>query len=132
MRKLIISSLMIAAAACGGTPKGATIGTGNAPPPPPNVGSHNDIAEPGKPATAKVEVSADAKKDYQAAMEAFRNQDKSGSWSEGECNASADRFTAVVREHSDLVAAQFMIGLSYQRCNLDAKAEAAKDRKSVV
>ena len=30
-----------------------------------------------------------------------------------------------MREHRDLVAAQFMVGLSYQRCNLNADAEAA-------
>jgi tetratricopeptide (TPR) repeat protein len=131
MRKHITHSLLLAAlaaaAGCGGNAKGSVYASGgkNTPPPPPQVGAHNDIAEPGKPATAKVEVSADAKKDYQAAMEAFRNQDKSGNWGKGECQASADRFTAVVREHSDLVAAQFMVGLSFQRCNMNAEAEAA-------
>src|SRR3954447_8706258 len=104
MRKLIIIPLL-AAAACGGATKGATIGMGKAPPTPPNVGQHNDIAEPGKPVTAKVEVSADAKKDYQAALENFRNLDKDAKWSESDCKGSADRFSSVVREHSDLVAA---------------------------
>jgi tetratricopeptide (TPR) repeat protein len=126
MRKIIISSLMVAAAACGGaSKKGATIGTGKAPPPPPSVAATNDVAAPGQPATAKVEVSVDAKKDYQAAMENFRNLDKDGKWGEGDCKASADRFASVVREHSDLVAAQFMVGLSYQRCNMNAEAESA-------
>jgi hypothetical protein len=117
MRNIIISSLFLAAAACGGAQKGSVYGSGgkNQPPPPPNVGASNDVAEPGKPAAAKVEVSADAKKDYQGAVEAFTQQDKSGKWSEGECKASADRFGAVVRQHPDLVAAQFMVGLSYQR-----------------
>ena len=130
MRKLIISSLLLAAAACGGSSKGQVYGKGGEPPPPPKVGQTNDVAEPGKPATAKVEVSADAKKDYQAAVEAFRNQDKNGKWSEGDCKGSADRFAAVVREHPDLVAAQFMVGLSYQRCNMNAEAEGAYQQAS--
>jgi tetratricopeptide (TPR) repeat protein len=125
MRNIIIlSSLLAAAAACGGASKGSGLGKG-APPPPPQIGTRNDVAEPGKPAAAKVEVSADAKKDYQTAVESFRNQDKSGNWSEAACRASAEKFAAVVREHSDLIAAQFMVGLSYQRCNLNSDAEAA-------
>ena len=124
MKNLIILSSLLAVAACGGAKKGATIGTGKEPPPPPSVGHHNDIATPGNPATAKVEVSADAKKDYNAAVEFFRNNDKNG-WNESACKASADRFGSVVKEHSDLVAAQFMVGLSYQRCNMNAEAESA-------
>src|SRR5262245_5817950 len=124
MRNTIILSALLAAA-CGGPPKGSLGKPGTAPPPPPSVGQQNDVAEPGKPDTAKVEVSADAKKDYHAAVESFRNQDKSGGWNESACKGAADKFTAVVREHSDLIAAQFMVGLSYQRCNMDAEAEAA-------
>lgn len=129
MRNIIIlSSLLGVAAACGGAQKGS-LGSGKEPPPPATVGQHNDIAEPGKPAAAKVEVSADAKKDYQAAIESFRNQDK-GSWSESACRGSAEKFQQVVRAHSDLTAAQFMVGLSYQRCNLNAEAEAAYQQAS--
>lgn len=124
MKKLLILSSLVAAACGGGAKKGATIGTGNEPPPPPSVAGHNDVAAPGQPATAKVEVSADAKKDYNAAVAFFREQDKSG-WNESACKASADRFTSVVKEHTDLVAAQFMVGLSYQRCNMNAEAESA-------
>ena len=122
MRKLIYISIL-AAAACGGS-KGGSLKSGGTPPPPPSVGSHSDVATPGGPAVQKVEVSADAKKDYQAALENFRNNDK-GTWSESACRASADRFAAVVRSHSELVAAQFMGGLSYQRCNLNSDAETA-------
>jgi tetratricopeptide (TPR) repeat protein len=124
-KNLILSSLVLAAAACGGAPKGSTIGTGKTPPPPPDLKGHNDIAGANGPATPKVEVSADAKKDYQAALASFRDIDAKGSWSESQCRTSADRFTAVVREHSDLVAAQFMVGLSYQRCNMNNEAEGA-------
>ena len=129
MRKIIFLSLIGFAAACGGASKGATIGTGKAPPPPPSIGKTNDIAEPGKPAAAKVEVSADAKKDYQAAVENFRNSDK-GAWNESACRSSADRFASVVRSHPDLIAAQFMVGLSYQRCNMNAEAESAYQQAS--
>jgi tetratricopeptide (TPR) repeat protein len=130
MRNIIILSSLLAAAACGGSTKGATIGTGKAPPPPPSIDKNNDVAEPGKPVTAKVEVSADAKKDYQAAVEAFMTQDKTGSWDSSSCKMAADRFASVVRSHSDLIAAQFMVGLSYQRCNMNAEAETAYQQAS--
>jgi tetratricopeptide (TPR) repeat protein len=125
MRNIIIlSSLLAAAAACGGSQKSG-LGKGGQPPPPPTIAKTNDIAEPGKPATQKVEVSADAKKDYQAAVEHFRNQDKGGSWSESACRQAAEKFQSVVRSHPDLIAAQFMVGLSYQRCNMNSEAEQA-------
>lgn len=130
--QLILSSALLAIAACGGAPKGSVYGSGgkNAPPPPPtNIGQSNDVAEPGKPVSAKVEVSADAKKDYNAAVASFRENDK-GSWSESACKSSADRFASVVKEHPDLVAAQFMVGLSYQRCNMNAEAEGAYQQAS--
>jgi tetratricopeptide (TPR) repeat protein len=124
MRNIIIlSSLLAAAAACGGAQKSGA-GKGGNPPPPPNIAQTNDIAAPGVPATAKVEVSADAKKDYQAAVEHFRNQDK-GAWSESTCRQAAEKFQSVVRSHPDLIAAQFMVGLSYQRCNMNGDAEKA-------
>jgi tetratricopeptide (TPR) repeat protein len=130
MKKHIILSSLLGLAACGGAPKGSTIGTGKAPPPPPSIARTSEVAEPGKPAAAKVEISADAKKDYQAAVENFRNQDKAGNWNESACRASAERFQSVVREHQDLIAAQFMVGLSYQRCGLNAEAEAAYQQAS--
>jgi tetratricopeptide (TPR) repeat protein len=131
MRNIIIlSSLLVAAAACGGASKGSGLGKNSTPPPPPQIAKTNDIAEPGKPVVAKVEVSADAKKDYLSAVEQFRNQDKSGQWSESACRGSAEKFQAVVREHSDLIAAQFMVGLSYQRCNMNTEAEAAYQQAS--
>ena len=125
---IILSSLLAAAAACGGANK--SVSKGGTPPPPPQITKTNDVAEPGKPASAKVEVSADAKKDYQAAVENFMNQDKNGSWSESACRGSAEKFQSVVREHSDLVAAQFMVGLSYQRCNMNSDAEQAYQQAS--
>jgi tetratricopeptide (TPR) repeat protein len=120
MRNIIIlSSILAAAAACGGSQKSGL--KGGAPPPPPSIKG----GTPGVAAGPKVEVSADAKKDYQAAVENFTKLDKAGSWSEAECRSSAERFQQVVREHSELVAAQFMVGLSYQRCNMNSDAEAA-------
>jgi tetratricopeptide (TPR) repeat protein len=124
MRNILILSSLLAAAACGGPAKGTGLKAGSTPPPPPQIGSSGGIAAPGSPAAAKVEVSADAKKDYNAAVETFRNNDKSG-WNEGACKQSADRFGNVVKDHRDLVAAQFMVGPSYQRCGMNAEAEAA-------
>jgi tetratricopeptide (TPR) repeat protein len=124
MRNIIQNSFftasLFALVACGGAQKSG-LGKGGAPPPPPSI---NKAAGTAAGTPQKVEVSADAKKDYQAALEAFHNNDK-GTWSESACRQSAERFESVVREHSDLVAAQFMVGLSYQRCNLNKDAEAA-------
>jgi tetratricopeptide (TPR) repeat protein len=127
---LALAAIVLASGACGGATKGATIGTGKAPPPPASIDKSNDVAEPGKPVSAKVEVSADAKKDYQAAVEAFLNVDKGGSWDSSSCKNAADRFAAVVRNHSDLIAAQFMVGLSYQRCGMNQEAESAYQQAS--
>ncbi len=129
MRNIIQHSFftasLLALVACGGAQKSG-LGKGNKPPPPPSIGH----AGAGGPAGPKVEVSADAKKDYQAALEAFRANDKAGSWSESSCGQLAEKFEAVAREHSDLVAAQFMVGLSYQRCHMNKQAEAAYQQAS--
>lgn len=125
MKNTIILATLLASslAACGGGAKtGVKSGGGDVPPPPPNVKSENST--PGK-AEPKREVSKDARKDFDAAAQTFAQTDKSNGWNESTCRASADRFAAVVREHSDLVEAQFMVGLSYHRCNLLQDAERA-------
>ena len=114
--------------ACGGGAKSSGLGKGGGVPPPVNVGGNTATdATAGTAADVKnqpkVEFSKDAKKDYEAALESFKANDKSG-WSEGACRSSADRFAAVAREHK-IVDAQFMAGLSYHRCNLVGEAEKA-------
>lgn len=125
---ILTASLLALAAACGGPPKGSVYGSGgkNAPPPPPDIArAGSDVATPGgAPAAEKREISSSARKDYQAAVENFRQNDKGG-WNESACKSSADRFKSVVSSHPELVEAQFMIGLSYQRCGLNAEAEGA-------
>ncbi len=118
----LILATMFAAACGGGQKKGSGLGAGKDVPPPPNV-LKNDTSTPGK-TEPKREISQDAKKDYASAMENFANNDK-GAWNEAACRGSADRFAAVVREHAELVEAQFMVGLSFHRCNLVKDAEAA-------
>lgn len=119
---MILAATLFAAACGGGQKAGSGLGGGkDVPPPPPVVKNDGDG---GKPAP-KVEHSADAKKDYASAIANFQNNDKGGKWSESACRGSADQFAAVVREHSNLVEAQFMVGLSYHRCNLLKEAEAA-------
>jgi tetratricopeptide (TPR) repeat protein len=120
MNKLTILTIM-AAAACGGgqkTGSGGGGGGGGGVPAPPTLAKSNtgDINSTG-PTAPKVEISKDARKDYQDAVAFFATQDK-GTWAESSCRQAAEKFSAVVHEHSDLVAAQFMVGLSYQRCNL--------------
>ena len=119
--KIILVSLL---AACGGSPKSGLAKGGDVPPPPQLA--HQDAPPPGKPGAAppKAEISKDARQDYAAAIAFFQQNDK-GAWSESACRSAADKFVAVVREHSDLVAAQFMAGLSYHRCNLLDDAEKA-------
>ena len=126
MRIQILSASLLALVACGGSQK-TGLGKGNTPPPPPDIGTHQDVATPGAggaPAAPKVEVSKDAKADYKAAMDSFMTQDKAGNWNESACRGAADKFQSVAREHN-LVEAQFMVGLSFQRCGLDKDAEGA-------
>jgi tetratricopeptide (TPR) repeat protein len=123
IRKFLSAGALCALVACGGGSKGGPGAKGGVPPPP-TLGSRSDIATPGGEPVEKREISTDARKDYQAAMEFFKNNDK-GAWSESSCRAAADRFAAVARTHSTLIEAQFMVGLSYQRCNLLGDAEQA-------
>jgi Tfp pilus assembly protein PilF len=124
MNKLIKTALigLVVAACGGGTGKRGetTIGTGKAPPPPPD----NVAPDPTGKGAPKREVSQDEKKDYGGAMAAFLANDKGGAWNEGACR-SADKFGAVLRQHPKMVEAQFMVGLSYHRCNMAGDAEKA-------
>ncbi len=121
IKYLLGCSLPLAAlVACGGggAKRGeGTIGTGKAPPPPPNV-----TADDGK--GPKREVSNDERKDYASALTTFSQNEKSG-WNESACRSSADRFANVVRQHPKMVEAQFMVGLSFHRCNMLQDAEKA-------
>src|SRR5258708_6466076 len=122
MRNYLILSLALVA--CGGAPKsGLERGNKNVPPPPPVMKSSPDATTPNKP-EVKREISKDAKKHYQAALEYFIQNDKGG-WNESACRSAADKFQSVVREHADLVEAQFMAGLSFERCGLVGDAEKA-------
>lgn len=119
-RTALLASTLLTLVACGGTPKtGLGKGGSKDVPPPPNV-----TADSGKP-EEKRELSKDEKSDYQAAMQFFTQNDQKGQWNESACRQAADRFTSVVRAHSTLVEAQFMVGLSYHRCNMAGEAEKA-------
>jgi hypothetical protein len=56
-------------------------------------------------------------------------EQRQGRLERGACKSAADKFAAVVRAHSRSDAAQFMVGLSYQRCDMNAEAEAAYQRR---
>src|SRR5436305_14014322 len=129
MKKVII--LAAALAACGGAQKTGSGGGGNVPPPPELKQTAKQPANPKTAETqqAKVEVSKDAKADYQAAFESFMTNEKGG-WNESACRASADKFEAVARAHSELVQAQVMVGLSFERCGLSDDARKAYEQAS--
>lgn len=112
-------SIFVALTACGGGQKTAVKSSGV--PEPAKVTKASDAAA-GKPAATQ--ISSEARNDYQAAVQYFAQNDK-GAWSESTCRSAADKFAAVVREHPDLVAAQFMAGLSLHRCGLLEEAEKA-------
>lgn len=116
MNKLSLIALMMAAA-CGGSQK---TGGGNTPPPPPAIGKSSDGLQPAQPGQTapKQDISKDARQDYQAAYAFFADTDKGGKWNDSSCRQAAEKFQGVVREHSDLVAAQFMVGLAYTRCSM--------------
>lgn len=123
MKTLINTSWLlgtVALVACGGAPKSGLNSPGGKVPPPPSIPAPST----GAGGAAPPPVSTDAKKDYESALSFFQQNDK-GSWNESACRGAADRFASVAREHSDLVAAQFMAGLSYHRCGLYKDAEAA-------
>ncbi|HEU0033613.1 MAG TPA: tetratricopeptide repeat protein [Kofleriaceae bacterium] len=111
----------LAIAACGGPAKTSGLGKGKDVPPPPPVVKADDAAKP----EPKREISTDERKDYESAVSTFAQIDKSGKWDESSCRQSAERFAAVFREHPKMIEAQFMVGLSYHRCNLLGDAEKA-------
>jgi tetratricopeptide (TPR) repeat protein len=113
-------ALLVLLVACGG-PKTGVKG-GDVPPPPKVVKSEN--AAPGK-GEVKREVSSDARRDYEGASQFFAATDKAHGWNDATCRQAADRFASVVRTHSDVVEAQFMVGLSYHRCGMVDDAEKA-------
>jgi tetratricopeptide (TPR) repeat protein len=126
-RRIILSAVVaLAAAACGSGQKKSTLendtisGPGGGKSTPTAFGG--DVkAEAAEP---KREISKDAKADYQAALDFYTQQDKAG-WSDGTCRQAADKFASVVREHKDLVEAQYMVGRSYHNCNMRDDATSA-------
>jgi tetratricopeptide (TPR) repeat protein len=121
-RALHVAAAMIALVAACGTPKTGVRG-GNVPPPP-RIDKSESTTDAGKP-EPKREVSKGAKNDYEAAAQFFAATDKAHGWNESTCRQAADRFATVARAHSDVVEAQFMVGLSYQRCGMNDDAEKA-------
>ena len=128
MRHFIVLSTCLAVAACGGSPKSGLNSGSHGVPPPPTIANNSPQGGGSAGSTApqpKHEVSTDAKKDYQAAYEYFVQNDTGHQWNESACRSAADKFESVAREHTDLVQAQFMAGLSYERCGLNQDAERA-------
>jgi tetratricopeptide (TPR) repeat protein len=105
--------------ACGGAQTGAK---GSVSPPPQSDKPEITAAAKAEP---KREVSRDARKDYDGAAQFFASTEKAHGWNESTCRQAADRFSSVVRSHSDVVEAQFMVGLSYHRCGMVDEAEKA-------
>ena len=120
---LVAASVLIQASACGG---GQKPGPGGPAGEPVIAGTAKRKDEP------KRDISKDARNDFGSAAAAFAAADQGGRWSEGDCRQIADRFAAVYREHSDLIEAQYMVGLSYHRCNMldDAEREYQKAAKA--
>jgi tetratricopeptide (TPR) repeat protein len=123
--KILTFTLVAALAACGGAQKGGGTaggggggGDGPAPPPPPPKGG-GDTEQP------KVQVSADARSDYEKAAAFFAQTEKANGWNESTCGQAAESFAAVAKEHKELADAQYMVGLSWHRCNKLDKAESA-------
>ncbi|HWU89373.1 MAG TPA: tetratricopeptide repeat protein [Kofleriaceae bacterium] len=122
-QRFLASAALAALAACGGAkPKSGLTpgGSKDVPPPPPVATADKDDAK----AAPKREISKDERKDFDGAV-AFFEQNEKGTWTESACRSSVDRFQSVVRSHPQMVEAQYMVGLSYERCNLSADAERA-------
>jgi tetratricopeptide (TPR) repeat protein len=129
---LILSMSLLALVACGGSQHGSSGGGSVAPPP--ELAKKAAPADPKAKTAAteqpKVEVSKDAKADYVAASQFFKDNDKGGAWSESACRSAADKFQSVSRAHPELIQAAFMVGLSYERCNMLSDAESAYNAAS--
>ena len=127
--QLFFSSAALAAlVACGGAKPKSGLGPGggkDVPPPPPIVSDSGSGGGGDAKAEPKREISKDERRDYDGAMDQFEKNEKAGSWNESACRSSADRFASVVRSHPQMVEAQYMVGLSYQRCNLASDTERA-------
>src|SRR5438067_3800919 len=123
MKKLIFIAAVSFAAACGGGQKSGLKSGGDVPPPPPTPQANNPNTKPGQ--EEKRVVSKEAKSDFQSAQAFFDQTDKANGWNESACRQAAEKFQSVAKGHADLVEAQYMIGLSYHRCNLMADAERA-------
>ena len=123
IKHIIVSGAALAAlaslVACGGPKTG--VKSGNVPPPP-KIDKSEAAAAKDEP---KREVSRDTRSDFESATQFFATTDKARGWNESTCRQAADRFTTVLRAHSDLVEAQFMVGLSYHRCGMLDDAERA-------
>jgi tetratricopeptide (TPR) repeat protein len=115
------AAALIALTACGGGGASATARGGTVPPPPKITKSEAAVAreEP------KREVSRDTRSDFDSAAQSFTATDRAHGWTDSTCRQSADRFQAVARAHPELVEAQAMIGVSYQRCGMLDDAERA-------
>ena len=115
------AAALVALAACGGGAGGGATARSTVPPPPKITKSEAAAAreEP------KREVSRDTRSDFDSAVQSFTATDKAHGWSDSICRQSADRFQAVARAHPELVEAQAMIGVSYQRCAMYEDAERA-------
>src|SRR5262245_28903250 len=118
IRSSIVTLGLITAAACGSGQKKSTLDndtiSGGGKSSAPTAFGGDVKAEATEP---KREISKDAKSDYQAALDFYQQQEKAG-WSEGTCRQSADKFESVVREHKELVEAQYMVGRSFHNCNM--------------
>jgi tetratricopeptide (TPR) repeat protein len=101
------------ASACGGATgkKEMTKMAADAPPPPSGGSGKIDRT-----------VSADAKKDFAAAVAFYKEQGKGG-WNKGSCQAAAAKFEQVASAHNKMVEAIFNAGLSYQNCGMMKDAE---------
>jgi len=116
MKKALLTSLLLIA--CGSSQKTGPVAGGGAPPPPPEGGIATGPAKP------EVAHSKEEKNDFKAAADYFNTQDK-GTWSEAACRQSASNFQAVVRNHPNVVQAQYMVGLSFHKCGMYKDAEDA-------
>jgi len=119
VRTYVSIAVLAIAAACGGAQKSNTGLLEKEDVPPPPAGGANALKE-----EPKREISSNARKDYEAAVAFYKDQDKGG-WKESTCRQAAERFAAVGREHKELPEAPYMEGRSYHNCALLSDAERA-------
>jgi tetratricopeptide (TPR) repeat protein len=88
------------------------------------LGGGGDGKTGGVDAEGKPIITKEARKDFDRAVEAYKEAEKEG-WNEKNCESVAKKFRAVAKGHNNMAEAMYNVGCVYTACNMTDKAKAA-------